>query len=400
MENLKIVIIVLIVSIGNLVLAQKSPQTLVLDGNSLARNKTILLAKTDDVKTKALKNYLENADKIIKEGKLYSVMHKKQVPPSGDKHDYMSTGPYWWPDPSKPNGLPYIRRDGERNPEYYDITDTKEMDELEDDVETLALAYYFTQNEKYAKFASKLIRTWFLDAETLQNPNLNFGQAIPGVNDGRGIGIIETRALHRIIDAAILLKVSKNWTNDNHKDLKKWFSDYLNWLTVSPNGIDEADEHNNHGTHYDVQYIAYALFADKPELAKKEIEVAKQRIENQLKSDGSQPFELSRTKSWGYASMNLYGFCEIARLGEHLNIDLWHYETKDGKNLQKCVDWLVPYLKKEKPWTFQQIEKMHYEETVKLLKMAAKKYANPTYDSLAKEADLKVYDSDFYQLTY
>ena len=27
----------------------------------------------------------------------------------------MSQAPYFWPDPSKPGGLPYIRRDGERN---------------------------------------------------------------------------------------------------------------------------------------------------------------------------------------------------------------------------------------------------------------------------------------------
>lgn len=376
------------------------PQTLMLDGNTLAKNKANILAKMDVVKANALRSYLANADKIIQAGNLYSVMHKKQIPPSGDKHDYMSTGPYWWPDPSKPNGLPYIRRDGERNPEYYNITDTQEMDKLEDDVESLALAYYFTNDEKYATFASKLIKIWFLDPETRQNPNLNFGQAIPGVNDGRGIGIIETRALYRVIDAAILLTSSKSWTNDNQTNLKKWFADYLNWLTVSPNGIDEADEHNNHGTHYDVQYIIYALFSDKSDLAKKEIEVTKQRIASQLKPDGSQPFELARTKSWGYVNMNLYGFCEIARLAEHLNIDLWNYEAKDGKSIKNCVEWLVPYLKKEKPWSYQQIEKMHYEETIKLLKIAAKKYSNAGYDELAKETDQKIYDADVYQLIY
>ena len=35
----------------------------------------------------------------------------------GDKHDYLSFGSYWWPDPDKPDGLPYIRRDGGVNPE-------------------------------------------------------------------------------------------------------------------------------------------------------------------------------------------------------------------------------------------------------------------------------------------
>ena len=36
-----------------------------------------------------------------------SVMSKELVPPSGDKHDYMSQGPYWWPDPEQPDGLPF-----------------------------------------------------------------------------------------------------------------------------------------------------------------------------------------------------------------------------------------------------------------------------------------------------
>ena len=35
-----------------------------------------------------------------------SVTHKTSVPPSGSKNDYMSMGPYWWPNPDTPNGLP------------------------------------------------------------------------------------------------------------------------------------------------------------------------------------------------------------------------------------------------------------------------------------------------------
>ena len=36
---------------------------------------------------------------------------KKLVAPSGDKHDYISVGTYWWPNPDTSDGLPYIRRD-------------------------------------------------------------------------------------------------------------------------------------------------------------------------------------------------------------------------------------------------------------------------------------------------
>ncbi|MFK5282667.1 alginate lyase family protein, partial [Lacticaseibacillus paracasei] len=85
------------------------PKTLMLKGEVLEHTYQLILAN-DPQKIKALNNLVKKADKILKEEKLYSVMNKKQFPPSGDKHDYMSTGPYWWPDPTKPDGLPYIRK--------------------------------------------------------------------------------------------------------------------------------------------------------------------------------------------------------------------------------------------------------------------------------------------------
>jgi hypothetical protein len=391
---------VILFFVSSLVNAQNSLKTIVLNGELLAKNLKVLANNSDPSKKIALKSLLKSADKIVKEGNLYSVMHKKQIPPSGDKHDYMSIGPYWWPDPSKPNGLPYIRRDGERNQEYYLITDSDEMDKVEDEAEILALAYYFTKDERYAEFASKIIKTWFLDKETRQNPNLNFGQGIPGINTGRGIGLIETRGLNKVIDAAILLQNSKSWSKENHEDLKKWFSDFLIWMIESQLGIDEADEHNNHGTHYDTQILSYALFLGKLDLAKSQIDTTKKRMLSQLKPDGSQPFELERTTSWGYVNMNLMGFFHNARLAEHLNIDLWNYQTADGKNLQKCVDWILPYLKKEKTWDYKQIKKIEYKETVNILKIAAKMYVNPAYDKLAKEVDEPTYNSFLGQLIF
>lgn len=383
------------------VLAQKYPTaTFVLDGTTLAQNRRIIADKSDLKKVTAFQNLKQKADKVLIEGKLYTVMHKKQVPPSGDKHDYMSIGPYWWPDPSKPNGLPYIRKDGERNPEYYEISDSEEMDQLENDVETLALAYYYGKDEKYAHFATKLIKTWFLDSATRQNPNLNFGQGIPGINTGRGIGIIETRELNRIIDAAILLQGSENWNKQDHDALKQWFGDFLTWLIESPIGKDEADEHNNHGTYYDVQVINYALFTNQIAMAKKQIDVTKTRIKSQFQVDGSQPFELERTTSWNYVNMNLAGFMIIARLAENVGVQLWNYKTIDHKNIRKGIDWLIPYLKKNKTWDYKQIKKISYNETIKILKMASLKYKNTAFDPLAKEISPVDYDSDYFQLVF
>src|SRR5436305_1129232 len=89
----------------------------------------------------AIRALVHQADKDMSAGP-YSVMHKKLTPPSGDKHDYYSVGPYWWPDPSKPDGLPYIRRDGEVNPARNDNqTDSREIHDMFGTVQTLALAY-------------------------------------------------------------------------------------------------------------------------------------------------------------------------------------------------------------------------------------------------------------------
>jgi hypothetical protein len=406
MKNIKYVAFFLLFSSILVVSAQdvkkyvnNFPKTLVLEGAALQHNYQLIIENNTE-KREALQSLLGKANKILKGAKLYSVMHKKQVPASGDKHDYMSTGPYWWPDPTKADGLPYIRKDGLRNPEYYEITDSQEMDRVEDDAETLALAYYFTKEAKYAHWASEIIKTWFLNSDTRQNPNLNFGQAIPGINTGRGIGLIETRGLFRVIDAAILIQDSNSWSSENHLALKKWFSEYLTWMVESPIGKDEADERNNHGTHYSVQVIAYGIFTNRPEITLSEIETFKNRLESQLKPDGSQPFELERTKSWNYANMNLEGYFLAARLAENSQIDLWNYQTKEGKSIKAALEWLLPYIKSSKKWEYEQIQNIGYGETVRILKMASKEYSNPDYDALAKKVDFKSYQFPINQLTF
>jgi hypothetical protein len=318
----------------------------------------------------AQEDLLKKADVVLAKAKVYSVMDKVQIPPSGDKHDYMSQGPYWWPDTTKKDGKPYIRRDGVRNPEIDLISDSEEMDWMTDDVVILTDAFEKSHEEKYARFAVRLIETWFINPATRQTPHLNFGQGIPGINTGRGIGIIETRLLYKLTDAASRLRASQAWTPDKHERLKAWFRDYLTWLTESSIGLDEADEHNNHGTYYDVQVINYAIFLGQMELAKKQIEVTKKRIESQIKPDGSQPFEIARTKSLGYCVMNLTGYFLIAGFAEKIDVDLWQYQSPSGASLGKAFAYLKPYLKKEKAWPFQQIVPFDEKEAAILFQNA------------------------------
>ncbi len=77
------------------------------------------LARGDRSLQPALTSLVEEAKEALRVPPP-SVMDKSRTPPSGDKHDYLSVGPYWWPNPASSNGLPYIRHDGEVNPESRD----------------------------------------------------------------------------------------------------------------------------------------------------------------------------------------------------------------------------------------------------------------------------------------
>ena len=296
----------------------------------------------------ALQRLTRAADSSLTAGP-FSVTTKTRVPPSGDKHDYMSSAPYWWPDSTKPNGLPYVRRDGVVNEELRRDSDVLRWYAMVDAVETLARAWYFTDRLEYAHRAAVLLRVWFLDPATRMNPHLRYGQAIPGVTEGRGIGIIDTRGIGRLTDAIGLLEGSPAWTAADERRLHSWMRSYLDWLLTSEHGKDEADEANNHGTWYDVQVVALALFIGDTATARATAaQVKTRRIATQIDSLGQQPLELARTRSLHYSVENLDGYGWLAEMARHLGIDLW-------SDLRKAIDFVAPYADTARIWPHPQI---------------------------------------------
>lgn len=360
------------------------PRVFLFNAETLHTNKQ-RVRQSDRELAPALAKLERDAKKALTAGP-FSVTTKDVTPPSGDKHDYMSQAPYFWPNPDTANGLPYIRRDGERNPEIDKINNHRVKDQMEDAVETLALAYYFKEDESYAERAAQLLRTFFLDPQTRMNPNLQFAQGIPGINTGRGIGLIETRGLTRVVDAIGLLAGSKSWTASDQRGMEDWFSRFLTWMLESKNGKDESAAKNNHGTYYDVQVVSFSLFLKKTELAREVLLTARsKRIAVQIEPDGRQPLELVRTKAWGYSVGNLDGLMKLARLGENLGIDLWNYKTADGRSIHKALAFLVPFALGEK-WTYQQLGEWPPQQLFPLLRSAGQKYQ----DSEIKSALAKV----------
>jgi hypothetical protein len=330
------------------------------DKNALITNKQKLKEKKGDLYTAYLA-LLTKADKLLSKP-AYSVMEKKQVPPSKDMHDYMSIAIYYWPDPSKPNGLPYMRKDGEINPEVGDFKDKANMMNFAEDVQILSLAYYFSDDIKYAQKASQNLKTWFIDPATKMNPNLNFAQAIKGLNDGRGIGIIESRILINVVDAIGLIQNSPSWSKVDQKSVETWFSDFLSWLTTSKNGIDEMKTKNNHGIWYDTQKLCFALFTNHTEIAQQTYNSLLGRVEKQMDTTGFFPLELERTIGLHYSAFIIEPLMLVANMADAMHIDYWNYSSTSGKTLKKSTLALIPYLTKEKEWFTQQIKPFEDEE--------------------------------------
>ncbi len=359
----------------------QQPRVFLMDAQELVYLQSA--AAKDAALQPLLANLRRQADKFL-QMKPVSVMEKSFTPASGNKHDYMSQAPYFWYDSSKPNGLPYLRRDGERNPEILKITDRKNLGDLEKATTTLALTYYLTNDEKYARKAVELLDTWFLNNDTKMNPHLDYGQAVPGVNTGRGIGIIETNALTSIADAVGLLANASSWTKEKDAQLKQWYAAYLEWLLKSKNGKDEMAAKNNHGTFYAMQVIDYALFTGNKLVAKETAEAAKKRMDNQMERDGSMPLELERTTAKGYATFNLEAWFKVAKLASFTGVDLWNYQTTKGASIKKALDWLTPYFVENKPWPYQQIHEYKLDKIYILFKSAAKQFKAPQYTMSAQ----------------
>ncbi|EWH08848.1 hypothetical protein DS2_15354 [Catenovulum agarivorans DS-2] len=285
------------------------------------------------------------------------VTNKTLIAASGDIHDYHTIGAYYWPDPTKPDGLPWVYRDGEFNRDSSGpATDWSRRKNMLKSLEILNLAFYMSGKTDYLQKVREIVQTWFVDKATRMNPNLNYGKAIPGKSDGSNFAVIDFTDIGQVITAVQLIEKHNMWDERAKQRMQDWFSDYYTWLTTSELGIRESTRGNNHGTNYDYQALSLQLYLGKLNDANAQINVAKSRIDSQIDSNGRQPAELSRTKSVNYTVNNLWAFARITDLSRrHTSNDLWNYTRPDGVSLRTAFDFVVPYFSNPKAWKWKQI---------------------------------------------
>ncbi|MDT8432363.1 MAG: alginate lyase family protein, partial [Bacteroidales bacterium] len=281
--------------------------------------------------------------------------------------------------------------------------DAPVLDMMSETVFTLTLAWIFTGDDKYAGKAKEWLSTWFLDSETRMNPHLEYGQAIPGITEGRGIGIIETDEFINVAEAIVMLDHAGVFTRDERNELEEWYRSYNHWLLTSQKGWDERMWHNNHGTSYDAQVAAYAIFTGDDAVASMILDSVKiKRIETHFEADGSQPFELERTKAMGYSIYNLIHHVRLAIIAEKYGMDLWQYENAKGASIKKAITYLVPYLSGEQEFPHQQLGGIESQVSrfKELLRMNVHGWDDPEITRFLEHVEDIPYDTEFLDLMY
>lgn len=303
-------------------------------GDSGAQGKTLQVL---------LRNAAEALERIPE-----SPVDKPQPGPSGDMHDYYHPAPYWWPNPGTKDGLPYVRRDGERVPgthmgepesHYYDRT---RLQWLFDDTTSLSLAAFITGERRYAEHAVRWLERWFIDPETRMNPHLTYAQVRWGHNRNHGAasGIIEMKDLYYALDAVRLLHRIGALSSDQLERLRAWFREYLDWLLASEQGTREAQAENNRGTYYDLQVAAIAAFLGDMDTLFATLARAEGRLAVQISETGIQYHELARTQTQHYTCFNLQGWLNLDALATRYGLSFSRAGSAHARRLREALVWL------------------------------------------------------------
>jgi hypothetical protein len=304
----------------------------------------------------------QNASAALKAGPWSVTNHRPDHVDAGP-NDYYSEGPYWWPDPQNQAG-PYIRKDGQRNPDRF-MGNRRDLGDLCTAVLALGMSGYLLQDKRCGEHAALVLSTWFLDPKTRMNANLEYGQAVRGINTGRGTGIIDTVSLIHAAQGVTLLEHAGMLDPQIANGVKRWYAEYLKWMTTSKKGLDEKKSGNNHATWWTAQVAAYAtLTNDEAVKAMAWEHYRTYLVPTEIRPGGDCPREEARTNSLGYSTMNLDAFSTLCRIADVNGMKLWDYHTANGIGVEKSFHYLIPYVRRPETWKKQQISKFNNDGTV------------------------------------
>jgi len=77
----------------------------------------------------------------------------------------------------------------------------------------------------------------------------------------------------------------------------------------------------------------------------------------------------------------------LADLGNRVGVDLWHYQTPDGRSLRLTLDWVYPFAAGEKKWTHPQIEAFDRTTLLVPYRRAEAAYQDVNYETVIAKTE-------------
>ena len=323
-------------------------------------------------------NFIETKNNLLNVENISITNNTSSIKAIVGANNYVSFAVYWHPNPDTPTGYPYIRKDGVRNKDVSTESDSLKIYLLIKNLYSLTLLYYFTKSEVYAQKAIEMLRVFFINEETRMNPDLTYSGIVIGDNESdlriRG-AIIDTNRLSMIVDLIEMLKSSSHWTPSDDISMKAWFSDVSDWFQNSPRGILQSGYLHNIRTSHALQLAAYLCGAGRSAEAVTYLNNNVPNIlYNQINEEGLQVLEMDRVANRHYSNFNLFLLCELAKISQSLNIDIWNYVDEGGRgSIKNAMKYMCGFANDTVAWPFSE-EKYNSAMTRKFLESGAMVY--------------------------
>ena len=289
-----------------------------------------------------------DADRFMKENG-WTVTSDRPIGADLDPHEYYSEASDYWPDLSNPTG-PYVRRSGQVNLAVFGANRAA-LETMCEAVFTLGTAAYLLDDAKYAARAAHVAQTWFIAPKTRMEPEMDHAATIPG--SARGAepapgGVAEGRPLIRAIQGMEFLAKSGAWDPKDEAAARKWFEEYLRWLTSANTAPANRRDSPIWRTALEA---AAASFADDAASERRVFDAYRGR------SAPRPPRPAGSTVVGAPAqtlAVNLEGRAMICRIAQVHGVDLWSVPSRSGSPISASIDALAASLGDPKQWSREQ----------------------------------------------
>lgn len=257
-------------------------------------------------------------------------------------------------------GWPDGCRDGQINPDA-DRSDYDSAILVGRSVRTLALAYEFTADARFAEKARQLIYVWAIDPVTAMEPTVAANNAIE---------LFIT--IPALVYGTDLLRSYPDWPIAEQAAFSSWLE------TLGEDAVSRPDYANNWQNWKNVLVGAIGSYLDRGDMIETAVNSHLNILPSQIGSDGRMLKEIGRTTSLSYSLYALNAMIQLAELARNRGIELYDAE-RSGRSISLALDFHVPYVLGSAAWPYEQIKALKSNDNLAMFELAYSRYRADSY---------------------